>query len=480
MRWDAVIGLEIHAQLRTHTKLFCGCPTEFRAPPNTQVCPVCLGHPGVLPCVNRRAVELALRIGLALGAKIHPVSAFARKNYFYPDLPKNYQITQYRHPLCEGGSLRISAAGNVREIRIARVHLEEDAGKSRHPDGTCPRTRIDLNRCGIPLVEIVSEPDIRTPAEAHDFLRLVRRLLMWLDACDGNMEEGSLRCDANVSLRPTGTEGYGVRTELKNLNSMRFLRQSLAFEIDRQVTLLDRGGTVLQETRLWDETAGCTAPMRGKEEVHDYRYFPEPDLPPLHVDKAWIESIRGRLPELPDRCGERLRRDHGLSAEEAEMLTATREAAEYYERVAAAGVEAKMASTWIANELLPRWKTHGSDLEPPVAPESFAFLIREITSGRLSRRQAREVLDAAVAEREEPERIVRRLGLSQVSDSQRIADWIEEVLREHPDQIASYFAGRSALLHFFVGRVMERSGGKANPSVVDRLLREELEKRRDS
>jgi len=480
MDWEAVIGLEVHAQLKTRTKLFCACPTDFGAAPNTQVCPVCLGHPGVLPVVNARAVEFAVRTGIACGARVHPVSVFARKNYFYPDLPKNYQITQYEHPLCEGGTIPVQVNGSARPIALRRIHLEEDAGKSMHPERAGEtRSRIDLNRCGVPLIEIVSEPEIRTPQEAHAFLVRLRQLVVWLDVCDGNMEEGSLRCDANVSVRPRGTGAFGTRTELKNLNSFRFIERSLAYEIARQRGVLESGGEVDAETLLWDPAENRTRTMRGKEEEHDYRYFPEPDLPPLVLTEDWIEQVRAGLPELPGARSARFVRDHGLPESEADLLCGTRELADYFEELLGAQIDARLAANWVLSELSGRLNARGIPVAAsPVGPAALGALVREVVDGRLSGRQAKQVLDEAFETGRRPSEIARERGLAQVSDESTLDRWVREVLESNPKQVAEYLAGREGVLRFFAGQVMRISGGQANPSLLHERLRQELGRRR--
>ena len=480
MDYEATIGLEVHAQLRCEAKLFCACPTGFGAAPNTHVCPVCLGHPGVLPVVNRRAVELAVRTALAVGATVHPVSVFARKNYFYPDLPKNYQITQYEHPLSEGGRIILWGVDGPREIGVTRIHLEEDAGKSKHPeaDGSTS-SRIDLNRCGIPLIEIVSRPQIHHPEDAHAYLTTLRQLLVWLDVCDGNMEEGSLRCDANVSLRPLGEERLGTRTELKNLNSFRFVAKALHFEIARQRVILESGKSVEQETLLWDETHNRTRVMRGKEEEHDYRYFPEPDLPPLVLSEGWIESVRRAIPELPEGRRERFCREFGLEEADARVLTSTRSLADYFEKVVGAGVAPKTAASWVITELLGHLNELGLDVaEATIEPVELGALIDTVASGRLSRRQAKEILGEAVETGRDPMTIIADRVVTQISTASVLEGWVEVVLDANPAQVAAYLGGKKTLLHYFTGEVMKISKGTANPTRLATLLRERLEQRR--
>ncbi|MBN2172026.1 MAG: Asp-tRNA(Asn)/Glu-tRNA(Gln) amidotransferase subunit GatB [Candidatus Krumholzibacteriota bacterium] len=466
--WEAVIGLEIHAQLRTRSKAFCGCEVRFGGEANTRCCPVCLGLPGALPVLNRRAVELALRVGLALGCRVVERSVMARKNYFYPDLPKGYQITQYEAPLCEGGEVPFLLDGEERRLRLTRIHLEEDAGKSLHAGG---ETRVDLNRAGVPLIEIVTEPELASPAAAHAFLVALRRLLVWLAVCDGNMEEGSLRCDANVSLRLAGETGLGVKTELKNLNSFRGVEQALAFEIDRQERRLAAGEPVAPETRLWDAARREARPMRGKETVQDYRYFPEPDLPPLAVDAAWREAVRAGLPELPDARRRRLQAEHGLTVDEAELLTADRDLADYYE-AAAAGGDGALAAHWVAGEILRLRKETGGF---PVPPAVLGGLLARVGEGAVSHTAAKAVLERLAAEGGEPDAWIARLGLARLDDAAVLAGIVDGVLAAHPAELARYRGGRTKLFRFFVGRVMQETGGRADPRLVDRLLRERLD-----
>lgn len=480
MEWEAVIGLEVHAQLLTASKLFCSCPTTYGARPNTQVCPICLGHPGTLPTVNKRAVELAVRAGLAVDAEIYRVSVFARKNYFYPDLPKNYQITQYDHPVCAGGGITINTVSGMRRIGLTRIHLEEDAGKSIHPEHSGESvSKVDLNRCGVPLIEIVSQPDLRTPEEARELLERLRRLLVWIEVCDGNMQEGSLRCDANVSLREKGSEAFGTRTELKNLNSFRFLERALHFEIDRHRALLEAGEEVEQETLLWDEDTNQTRTMRDKEDVHDYRYFPEPDLPPVVVSRDWVDEIRSRLPELPDARKERLCTEFGLSEDVADSVTASSELADYFEQVRRSGVAASLAADWVSTELQARLNEHDLDLSSsPVGPAALGELLREVDQGRLSRRQAKEVLVESFQTGVEPLRIIEDRGLSQESSTSVLSEWIRTAIDKNPKQVSDYLDGHVAVLNFFTGEVMKLSQGKANPNLVASLLRAELERRK--
>jgi aspartyl-tRNA(Asn)/glutamyl-tRNA(Gln) amidotransferase subunit B len=475
--YESVIGLEVHAQLKTRTKIFCGCPTVFGAPPNTHTCPVCLGHPGALPVLNRWAVELAVRGALALECDVQAESLFARKNYFYPDLPKGYQISQYETPLAIGGTVEIEVSGRTRRIGLIRLHLEEDAGKSIH-DGMADSDRfsyIDLNRSGVPLAEIVSRPDIGSPEEAYAFLQRLRSTLRYVDVCDGNMEQGSLRCDANVSIRPVGREELGTRTELKNLNSFRNVQRALEYEIARQGRILDTGGEVRQETVLWDATAGVTRPMRGKEEAHDYRYFPEPDLPPVAVDQTRLEALRLELPELPAARKRRLAASYGLTEYEAHLLTLEARLADYFEEVARTSDNPKAAANFILNDLLREQnQVKREEGRIPLPAAHLAELIRLIDAGTVSGSMARqELFPEMYRSGSAPEEIVRSRGLEQLSDDATLRTMIREVLASHPVQLEQYRAGKTGLLGFFVGQVMRRSGGKANPQRVSELLEEE-------
>ena len=474
MQYEPVIGLEIHAQLLTRSKIFCGCSTTFGASPNTHTCPVCLGMPGVLPVLNRDVVEFTIKMALATHCRIAPYSQFARKNYFYPDLPKGYQISQYELPLALGGWVRVFSEGASRKIRIHRIHMEEDAGKLVHDDFQ-PVSYVDFNRTGVPLIEIVSEPDIRSPEEAAAYLRTLREILRYLEICDGNMEEGSMRCDANVSLRPVGEETLGVKTELKNMNSFRNVQRALEFEIRRQRALLERGEPVVQETLLWDAGRGVTVSMRGKEEAHDYRYFPDPDLVPIEVDEQWIERIRRGLPELPDARRERFVRDYGLPIYDAEVLTSSKALAGYFEGAAERFPQPKIVSNWIMSELMRELKRDERDIEEcPVPPESLAELLQLIDDGTVRGKIAKAVFDEMYSSGRKPGEIVREKGLVQVTDASAIEAIIDEVLAENPTEVADYRAGKEKLFGFLVGQVMKKSKGKANPKVVNDLLRSKL------
>ena len=467
--WEYAIGLEVHAQVASSAKLFSGAPTAFGAEPNTQVSLVDAAMPGMLPVINRACIEQAVRTGLGFGGAIARYSVFDRKNYFYPDLPQGYQISQYTQPIVSGGAVELPG----RTVRITRLHLEQDAGKSVH-DRDPARTLIDLNRAGVALMEIVSEPDLRSPEEAADFLTRLRALLRWLGTCDGNMQEGSLRCDANVSVRRPGAE-LGTRTEIKNLNSIRFLREAIEFEGRRQVEVIEGGGEIEQETRLFDPDRGETRAMRTKEDAHDYRYFPDPDLLPLELDEDFIEEIRAAMPELPEARRSRFTGELGLSDYDAELLTAERARADYFE-AAAAGRDAKQAANWVAGELLGRLNREGLEIEDaPIPAARLGELIDLVADGTLSGRMGREVFEAMWETGKPAAAIVEELGLKQISDTGALEGLVDELLTREADKAAEYRAGRTRLLGFFVGQVMKATGGKANPKVVNELLRSRLE-----
>jgi aspartyl-tRNA(Asn)/glutamyl-tRNA(Gln) amidotransferase subunit B len=486
MEFEAVIGLEVHAQLLTRSKIFCACSTRFGDSANANTCPVCLGLPGALPVLNREAVGMAIKAALALGCRINRRSIFARKNYFYPDLPKGYQISQYDQPLAEHGQAILLSGertekGNIvnrvnKSFGIHRVHLEEDAGKSIH--GTSFRdahTLINLNRSGVPLIEIVSEPDFRTSQEAYDYLTHLRKTLLYLGVCDGNMEEGSLRCDANVSVRPVGQERFGTKIEIKNLNSFRFLQKALDYEIRRQVDALRRGEVIYQETRLWDEEAGMTSVMRTKEEAHDYRYFPEPDLLPLFIDDVWLATLEQSMPELPEARRQRFETQYGLAIDESLLLVSQPETADYYEQVIGSGCSPRLAANWILGELFYELKNSGKEIrECPVAPVSLGDLILLIERNEISSKMAKTVFCEMFATGEMPSIVLGRLGLTQISDTSALEGIIAEVLAENPRQLAEFRGGKEKLFGFFVGQVMKKSFGQANPQRLNELLKKSL------
>ncbi|AOY60317.1 Asp-tRNA(Asn)/Glu-tRNA(Gln) amidotransferase subunit GatB [Desulfococcus multivorans] len=470
MEFVTVIGLEVHAQLKTRTKIFCGCSTAFGAPPNTHVCPVCLGMPGVLPVLNRKVAAYAVKMGIATHCTINRESRFARKNYFYPDLPKGYQISQYELPICEHGYIEIDGDGEKKRIGITRIHMEEDAGKLIHHPGRSV-SHVDLNRTGVPLIEIVSEPDIRSPEEAGSYLRKLHAILRYLDICDGNMEEGSFRCDANVSIMPAGATAFGTRTELKNLNSFRHVEKALHYEIVRQQEVIGDGGTVVQETRLWNPDRGVTTPMRGKEEAHDYRYFPDPDLLPVVVDDAWIREITAGLPELPDAREKRFVEVLGLTPYDAGVLTAERELADYFEACLEAYPRPKPAANWIMGPLLGLLNSEGKDIgASPIAPADLGALLKLVDDGTLSGKIAKTVFEEMAATGRPPGRIVAEKQLVQLSDGDAIEGIINDVLAGHPDEVAAFRGGKTKLMGFFVGEVMRATKGKANPKMVNEIL----------
>jgi|UniRef100_A0A7C3SM05 aspartyl-tRNA(Asn)/glutamyl-tRNA(Gln) amidotransferase subunit B len=471
MEYEAVIGLEVHAQLLTKSKIFCGCSTAFGAPPNTQTCPVCLGMPGVLPVLNRKAVEFALKMALATNCRIAPESVFARKNYFYPDLPKGYQISQYEQPLAEHGYLDIVANGQRKRIGIARIHLEEDAGKLIHSE-TRPVSFVDFNRTGVPLIEIVSEPDLRTPEEAVEYLKGLRNILLYLEICDCNMEEGSLRCDANVSLRPVGTTALGTKTELKNMNSFRFVRQALEYEIRRQRALLADGREIVQETRLWDAAKGQTFSMRGKEEAHDYRYFPDPDLVPVKVEAEWLETLRRSLPELPMARAERFVSQYGLPEYDAEVLTGDKALADYFEACLQEFPQPKKVANWIMSELMRELKKEEAGIAAvKVTPQALGRLLALVDQGVISGKIAKAVFDEMMATGKDPQDIIRAKGLVLISDAGALENLAREILAAHPKEVADYRAGKTKVLSFFVGQMMKKTKGQANPQLANEIFR---------
>jgi aspartyl-tRNA(Asn)/glutamyl-tRNA(Gln) amidotransferase subunit B len=468
MHYEAVIGLEVHAQLLTHTKAFCGCATTFGAPPNTQVCPVCLGLPGALPVLNGEAVRMAVRTALALACTLRSPSRFARKNYFYPDLPKGYQISQYDEPFSERGHLDIEVDGAARTIGITRVHMEEDAGKSVHHGHA---SVVDLNRSGVPLVEIVGEPDLRSAAEAAEYLRVLRDVLVFIGVNDGNLEEGSFRCDANVSIRPVGEAKLGTRVELKNINSFRFVERAIAHEIARQTAVLDAGGRIVQETRGWNEDDGSTFSLRSKEEAQDYRYFPDPDLPPLVLDEVLVAEVKATLPELPRKKRERFVNDMGLSPYAAQVLTGHPRVAAFFEEAATLHGDPTKVANFVQTEVLSEVATHGLQATIPVTARQVAELLRLVDAGTISGKQAKVVYAAMSGTDAAPATIVADKGMSQVSDTAAIEAVCRQVLEASPKQAADLRAGKTSLMGFFVGQVMKATGGSANPKVVNDVLK---------
>ncbi|MHB8879259.1 MAG: Asp-tRNA(Asn)/Glu-tRNA(Gln) amidotransferase subunit GatB [Myxococcaceae bacterium] len=473
--WQPVIGLEVHAQLLTRSKIFCGCSTAFGAPPNQNTCPVCLGMPGVLPVLNAKVVELAVRTGLALDCEVRPLSVWSRKNYFYPDLPKGYQITQYDLPICEHGTLSFEVEGAEKSIRILRIHMEEDAGKNVH-DAAQGESWVDLNRAGVPLLEIVSEPDLRSADEAVEYLKGLRDVLVYLGVNDGNLEEGSFRCDANVSVMRKGATQYGTRAELKNINSFRFIKQAIEYEIVRQVELLEAGGKVVQETRLFDSQKGETRSMRSKEEAHDYRYFPEPDLPPLKLEGAFIEGVRKTLPELPRPKLQRFQRQYGLPAYDAKLLTAERALADFFEAAAATGYpDHRKLANWMQGEFARLLKEQGGVVaELKLTPAQLSSLLTLVDRGEISANAAKDVLGEMFRTGKEPSAIVAEKGLAQVSDTGALEAAVDEVLSKNAGEIEKYRAGKKQILGFFVGQVMKAMKGKGNPALINELVRKKL------
>ncbi|MFZ2959689.1 MAG: Asp-tRNA(Asn)/Glu-tRNA(Gln) amidotransferase subunit GatB [Candidatus Ozemobacteraceae bacterium] len=476
--YELVVGVEIHAHLLTKTKLFCACPNRFGDRPNANTCPVCLAHPGILPVANRSAVEKLVKAGLALNCTVHKESRFARKNYFYPDLPKGYQITQYEMPICTDGHLTVTGAeGQTRDIRIRRIHLEEDAGKLLH-EGVRGGTLVDLNRAGAPLMEIVTEPDFRSVEEVYDFLTQLRRILRYLNVCDGNMEEGSMRCEPNISIRPRGTEALGVKIELKNINSFKAARRGIEYEVARQTLVLDRGEKLRQETRGWDENKEESFLMRVKEDAHDYRYFPDPDLPPLKIDSAWVDEIRRNTEELPLPRKRRIMQVFELGEADADVLCAEAPVAEFFEATARDAGDGKLAANWVMGEVLHVVRAGGRIESFPIRPNRLAELIRLIRSGRISSTIAKKVFEMMLTSSSSPEAIVEAGGLSVVSDEAAILAAIEEVLSVNADQVRQFLGGKEKVLGFLVGQTMKKMKGKADPASLNRLMLEAVERRR--
>jgi aspartyl-tRNA(Asn)/glutamyl-tRNA(Gln) amidotransferase subunit B len=475
VEYEAVIGLEVHAQLLTGSKIFCNCSAAFGAEPNSHTCPVCTGMPGSLPVLNRKAVEFAIKLALATDSHVAPFSLFARKNYFYPDLPKGYQISQYELPLALQGSVEIpSADGRKKRVGITRIHMEEDAGKLFH-DEVKPFSYVDLNRTGVPLLEIVSEPDLRSPQEAADYLRVMRAILQYLEICDGNMEEGSFRCDANVSIRPAGSETFGTRTEVKNMNSFRHVERALAYEIERQKGVLEGGGAVVQETRLWDPQKGITEAMRGKEEAHDYRYFPDPDLVPLAIDAQWIEEVRKGLPELPLQRKERFVTAYQIPEYDAGVITASKALADYYEECVRLFSEPKQVANWIMGDLLRLLKEDEKEVEEsPLTPQHLAGMLGLMKDGTISGKIAKTVFEEMYKTGKGAQEIVKEQGLVQITDEEALTKTIDEVLQNNPNEVAAYKSGKDKLFGFFVGQVMKATQGKANPQLVNQILKKKL------
>jgi aspartyl-tRNA(Asn)/glutamyl-tRNA(Gln) amidotransferase subunit B len=476
-RYEPVIGLEVHVQLATATKIFCGCPTSFGAQPNSNVCPVCLGLPGALPVLTRKAVDLAIRAALALNCQVRPMSRFARKNYFYPDLPKGYQISQYDQPLAEHGYVDISVDGAKKRIGVTRVHMEDDAGKSIH-DGFPDSSRysyVDLNRCGTPLIEIVSEPDLRSSDEAHAYLTELKQVLQFVEASTCDMEKGHLRCDANVSVRLKGAEKFGTRAEVKNLNSFRFAKMAIDYEIARQVALIESGGKIVQETRLYNVDSGETVGMRSKEHAHDYRYFPEPDLVPLRVSEHWLDKVRSQMPELPAQKRARFVEAYGLRDYDAQALTQTRAISEYYETVAAVSGDPRAAANWVMGDLSGALNGAGKDItESPVSATHLGELVGLIRKEEISGKLAKEIFPKMFASGEAPRPIMEREGLTQISDTGALEKIIDEAIAGNPKQVEQYKSGKTAVMGFLVGQVMKASRGQANPAAVNELLRKKL------
>lgn len=475
MEYEPVIGLEVHAQLKTKSKIFCNCSTEFGAPPNSNTCPVCLGMPGVLPVLNKKVVEFAMKAGLALNCEIQKKSIWARKNYFYPDLPKGYQISQYEEPICLKGHLDINSDGKIKRIGITRVHMEEDAGKLLHDHGDPNSSHVDLNRAGTPLIEIVSEPDLRSASEATTYLKQLRLILRYCDVCDGNMEEGSLRCDANVSIRAVGEKKLGTKVELKNINSFKFVEKAIEYEIERQKLCLNAGEKIIQETRLFDSNRGVTESMRSKEEANDYRYFPDPDLVPLFIDENWISQVQAQLPELPLARAKRFVKEYQIPEYDAGVLTAEKDLADYFEEATKKySSGAKKISNWIMTELLRVLKESPSPIPTPIKPANLAKLVQLIDQGTISGKMGKTIFDEMGKTGKNPETIIQEKNLIQVSDTSAIEKIIDQVIAANPQQLAQYKGGKNKLFGFFVGQVLKEMKGQGNPAVVNEILKKKL------
>jgi len=474
-KYEAVIGLEVHAQLLTKSKIFCGCSTKFGNPPNTNVCPICLGHPGTLPVLNKQAVEFTILTGLATNCTINERSVLARKNYFYPDLPKGYQISQYELPLCENGFINVESDGNsVKKIMIKRIHLEEDAGKSIHDQGF--ETLVDLNRCGTPLMEIVSEPDLRTAKEAYTYLYKIRQIVQYLGICDGNMEEGSLRCDANISVRLNGSVKLGTKTEVKNMNSFRNVERAINHEVERQINILEDGGEIIQETLLWNADLNEAFPMRSKEEAHDYRYFPEPDLLPIVVTEEWKSKIAENLPELPDKRKEKFINKYKLPEYDADILTQNKAIADYFEEVISITIDYKAASNWIMTDVLKIINEQKIEIASfPISAPNLGKLINLINENIISGKIAKDVFITMLKEDKDPEKIIRENDLIQITDSSEIEKVIDKILNSHKTEVQQFVEGKEKVVGFFIGQVMKETKGKANPKIVNETLRSKLE-----
>ncbi len=481
MNYEPTIGLEVHAQMITESKIFCGCSTRFGDEPNQNTCPVCMGFPGVLPVLNKKVVEFAIRVGIATHCEIARTSRWERKNYFYPDLPKGYQISQYELPLCTNGYIDIEVDGREKRVRLTRIHMEEDAGKNIH-DQRSDHSLVDLNRAGVPLVEIVSEPDVTCAEEAGRYLRRLRAILQYLEVCDGNMEEGSFRCDANVSIRPKGSKKLGTKAEVKNMNSFKAVEKALEYEIRRQEQLLSEGGRVVQETRLWDADREVTRSMRSKEHAHDYRYFPDPDLLPLVIDESWIQEISENMPELPEARKNRFMADYSLPNYDAELLTSRKDVADYYEAAVKVHSNPKAISNWIVGDLFRVIKERKLDeslriTSWPVRAEHMGEMVRMIDQGKISGKIAKTLFEEMLDKQVSPEKLVKEKGLEQISDLGSIEKDVDQVLAAHSQQVADYRAGKDKVFGFLVGQVMKSTKGKANPKIVNEILRKKIENR---